>query len=163
MPQPEFDQLLLRPGSHDTPFWSGAEGAGSYVRNRWTNDRQLEMGQPAPRGRFVQLYLNGVYWGQYQLMERPNAAFMAGNFGGSKSDYDVLNAGQPIDGDDVAWQTLINSVGDIKAAYRPAEDPDWNAEEALHNWMILWEAGGRRVVADVISANCLACRQQLAQ
>ena len=107
----EFDQLILRPGSHDTPFWSGSEGVGTYIRNRWTNDRQLEMGQPAPRGRFVHLYLNGTYWGQYQLMERPNAAFMASNFGGDPGDYDVLNAGNPVDGDDVAWNALLDSIG----------------------------------------------------
>lgn len=106
----EFDQLILRPGSHDTPFWNGSEGVGAYIRNRWTNDRQLEMGQPAPRGRFVHLYLNGTYWGQYQLMERPNAAFMAANFGGDRNDYDVLNAGNPIDGDDVAWNALLESI-----------------------------------------------------
>ncbi len=108
----EFDQLILRAGSQDTPFWDGAEGPGVYIRNRWTNDRQLDMGQPAPRGRFVQLYLNGEYWGQYQLMERPNAAFMASNFGGDKSDYDVLNAGTPTDGDTVAWNALLDALGE---------------------------------------------------
>ena len=108
----EFDQLILRPGSHDTPFWDGAVGVGNYIRNRWTNDRQLDQGHPAPRGRFVQLYLNGVYWGQYQLLERANAAFMAANFGGDKSDYDVLNAGAAIDGDEVAWNALLDSLDD---------------------------------------------------
>ena len=150
----EFDQLLLRPGSHDTPFWSGSEGVGTYIRNRWTNDRQLEMGQPAPRGRFVQLYLNGVYWGQYQFMERPNAAFMAANFGGSKSDYDVLNAGRAVDGDDVAWNSLLDSIDDgydaiqeyldvvnyadyILLQFFGGNTVDWRAES---NWM----AGRRR-------------------
>ena len=61
---------------------------------------------------FVHLYLNGVYWGQYQLMERPNAAFMASNFGGDPSDYDALNAGSPIDGDDGAWKALLDGVDD---------------------------------------------------
>ncbi len=150
----EFDQLLLRPGSHDTPFWSGSQGAGSYIRNRWTNDRQLDMGHPAPRGRFVQLYLNGVYWGQYQLMERPNAAFMASNFGGSKSDYDVLNAGRAIDGDEESWNALLDSLDDgydavqqyldvvnyadyILLQFYGGNTVDWRSES---NWM----AGRRR-------------------
>ena len=78
------------------------------------------MGQPAPRGRFVHLYLNGTYWGQYHLMERPNAAFMASNFGGDKADYDVLNAGSPIggSGDIVAWNALIGAVDDGYDAVR---------------------------------------------
>ncbi len=145
----QFDQLLLRPGSHDTPFWTGSTGAGNYIRNRWASDRQLEMGQPAPRGQFVQLYLNGVYWGQYQLLERPNAAFMAANFGGDKSDYDVLNAGRVIDGDDVAWNALLDSLDDgydavqqyldvvnyadyILLEWFGGNDVDWRSES---NWM----------------------------
>ncbi len=106
----EFDQLLLRPGSHDAPFWNGAEGDGNYLRNRWVSDRQLEMGHPAPRGEFVHLYLNGVYWGQFHLMERPNAAFMASHFGGQPEDYDALNRGNPINGDDVAWNQLLDAI-----------------------------------------------------
>ena len=105
-----FDQLLLRAGSHDTPFWTGSSGGGNYIRNRWASDRQLEMGQPAPRGQFVQVYINGVYWGQFQLMERPNAGFMAENYGGEKDDYDVLNAGRAIDGSVDAWNQLLDSL-----------------------------------------------------
>lgn len=106
----QFDQLILRPGSHDTPFWNGSAGAGNYLRNRWTLDRQLEQGHVAPRGRFLHLYINGQYWGQYHLMERPNAAFMASHFGGSADDYDVLNAGQPIDGNADSWNALLDSL-----------------------------------------------------
>ena len=103
----EFEQLLLRTGSHDTFFWTHPDGGkGNYIRNRWAFDRQLEMGQPAPHGRFVHVYLNGEYWGQHELMERPNAAFMASYFGGFPEDYDALNAGTPVDGDAAAWQQL---------------------------------------------------------
>lgn len=108
----QFDQLLLRAGSHDTPFFAGSSGAGAYIRNRWANDRQLEMGQPAPRGRFVHVYVNGAYSGQYQLMERPNAAFMANQFGGSKDDYDAINAGRIVDGDLQAWNELLDVIDD---------------------------------------------------
>jgi hypothetical protein len=109
----QFDQLLLRAGAQDSLFTQDPTiGGSSYIRNRWAYDRQLEMRQPAPRGRFVHLYLNGTYWGTYELMERPNAAFMASVFGGDKADYDVLNAGTPIDGDDVAWKALLDAVDD---------------------------------------------------
>ena len=107
-----FDQLLLRPGSQDAPFWDATQIKSSYIRNRWASDRQLEMGQPGTRGQFVHLYLNGDYVGQWHLMERPNAAFMAENFGGDKDDYDVLNKGVPVDGDAQAWQELLSVMGD---------------------------------------------------
>ncbi len=112
-----FDNLLLQAGGHDSLFfkqgtqeWPGNPGPavaeGTYVRGRWFADRQLEMGQPAPRGRFVNVYFNGEYWGQYNLMERPNAAFMAENFGGDKEDYDALNKGIAIDGDLNAFNAM---------------------------------------------------------
>ena len=112
----EFDQIILRTGSHDTMFWThpGTGARGTFIRNRWISDRQLEMGQPAPRGRFVHVYINGRYWGQHQLMERPNAAFMASYFGGDKDDYDALNSGNPIDGDKAAWNAMVASKGDYQ-------------------------------------------------
>ena len=103
----EFNQILLRSGSHDTWFWTHpAGGRGNYVRNRWAFDRQLEMGQPAPHGRFVQVFINGRYWGMHHLMERPNADFMASYEGGRSFEYDAVNAGTPINGDNRAWRKL---------------------------------------------------------
>ena len=72
----EFDQILLRTGSHDNWFWTHpAGGRGNYTRNRWAFDRQLETGQPAPHGRYVQVFINGEYHGLHHLMERPNSDF----------------------------------------------------------------------------------------
>lgn len=107
----QFDQFLLRSGSHDTPFGVNYGGDGTYIRNRWAQDVQLEMGHLAPRGRFVNVFLNGEYWGFYHLTERPNAAFMASHLGGDPDEYDALNAGSPIDGDLEAWHRLLDSIG----------------------------------------------------
>ncbi len=87
-----FDQILLRSGSHDTVFYDNGT-KGIYVRNRWIFDRQLEMGNPAPRGRYVHLYINGTYWGQYHLMERPNAAFMASSIAAGRG----ISGGRSVD------------------------------------------------------------------
>ncbi|MFT5526743.1 MAG: hypothetical protein ACI9HK_004723, partial [Pirellulaceae bacterium] len=84
----DFKQLLLRSGSHDNFYWVHPSGArGNYVRGRWAFDRQLEMGHVAPQGEFHHVYVNGEYHGQFHLMERPNADFMASYFGGTASDY----------------------------------------------------------------------------
>ena len=104
----EFNQILLRSGAHDSAVWH--EGA-AYIRNRWASDRQLEMGHSSPRGRFVHVYQNGEYEGLYEMMERPNSSFMASYFGGTEDDYDVINAGSIVDGDDLAWNALINAIG----------------------------------------------------
>ncbi|UCG58868.1 MAG: CotH kinase family protein, partial [Phycisphaerales bacterium] len=117
----EFDQILLRSGSHDAMYWvqPGTGAKGIFIRNRWIFDRQLEMGQPAPRGRFVHLYINGVYWGQYHLMERPNGPFMASYFGGGKDDYDTVKGDYGslhiLNGDSTAWYEMLASTSDYRA------------------------------------------------
>ncbi len=143
----EFDQFLLRSGSHDTMFYTNGT-RGIYIRNRWISNAQLEMGQPAPRGQFVHVYINGTYWGQFQLMERPNAALMASYFGGDKEDYDALNAGTPVDGNLAAWNAMANAAGNYAALqqymdvvnyadymitqFYSGNDWDWNHYQ---NWM----------------------------
>ncbi len=108
-----FDQIILRSGSHDGAFYRHGNGTrGVFIRGRWAFDRQIERGYAAPRGQFVHVYINGEYWGQHNLMERPNADFMAENFGGEKEDYDALNKGQPIDGDLTRWNAMVAAVND---------------------------------------------------
>jgi hypothetical protein len=105
----KFDSLDLRSGSHDM------EMRGAYLSNRFTDNTMLEMGHLNPHGRFVHLFINGVYWGQYHLRERWSAAMAADYFGGEKSDYEAINGnanvggwapGLPADGDGRGWQTI---------------------------------------------------------
>lgn len=109
----EFDQIILRTGSHDTWFWTHPSGHGGiFIRGRWAFDRQLEAGNVAPRGRWVHVYINGTYHGMHHLMERPNGAFMASYLGGQKEDYEALNAGSPIDGDKSTWNAMKGVLND---------------------------------------------------
>lgn len=103
--------------------WS-RDGGITYnaLREIWSRDTQLAMGQPATRGRFVQLFLNGIYWGLHQIQERADASFGASYLGGDKDDYDViksagLDAAKTVestdgyfttlpDGSDSAWKKL---------------------------------------------------------
>ena len=111
----DFDQIILRTGSHDNWFWTHPSGHGGvYVRGRWCFDRQLEAGNVAPRGRWVHVYLNGTYHGLHHLMERPNAAFMASYLGGEKENYEALNAGTPINGDKSTWNAMKGVLGDYQ-------------------------------------------------
>ena len=100
-PVDEFDALSLRSGSHDM------QQRGAYMSNRFVDDTLLDMGQLAPHGRFVHVYINGDYWGQYHLRERWHAAMFARYFGGEKNDYEAINGdnsgseflpGNPYDG-----------------------------------------------------------------
>lgn len=77
------------------------------AKDQFARELQLKMGQPAVRGRFVHVFLNGLYWGMYNLTERPDAAYMEEYFGGDKEDYDALNSLEPVDGDSLAWYKMV--------------------------------------------------------
>ncbi|MDA7888500.1 lamin tail domain-containing protein [Akkermansiaceae bacterium] len=110
-PAGQFDAVELRAGNHDMA------ARGAYLSNRFTDDSMMDMGQIAPHGRFVHVYLNGLYWGQYHLRERWNAAMLSEYFGGTKADYEAINAnntgnqfleGEVFDGTGVYWNETIS-------------------------------------------------------
>ncbi|HEY3392942.1 MAG TPA: lamin tail domain-containing protein, partial [Lacipirellulaceae bacterium] len=60
------------------------------IQDQFTADLQNLTGGYSVHGRFVHLYLNGLYWGMYYLHERPDDAFAASYMGGDNDDYDVI-------------------------------------------------------------------------
>ena len=54
---------------------------------------QIAMTGYGPRGTFVHLYLNGLYWGLYNPVERPESSFWADTFGGGKDFFKRLQRG----------------------------------------------------------------------
>lgn len=125
----EFDAFDIQCSQNYSWSFHG-DPAHNGLREIWSRDTQLALGHPATRGRFVHLYLNGVYWGLYQLQERAEAAFGATYLGGNKEDFDVIkHTGSPggytteatdgefltrPDGTDAAWKKLWNAT---RAAY----------------------------------------------
>ena len=61
-----------------------------YVQDQVVADLQNLAGGYAPHGTYVNLYLDGVYWGIYYVHERPDDSFAAAYLGGDKEDYDVI-------------------------------------------------------------------------
>jgi hypothetical protein len=108
----ELDSLILRAGCNNTWLhWSGTERhRGEFIRDQWMRDTLRAMGHPSAAGLFVHLYLNGLYWGLYNLTERPDAAFAAEHFGGSAKKYDAFNADKVVEGDREAWNELMKRV-----------------------------------------------------
>jgi hypothetical protein len=106
-----FDNLIL--DAHLNYTWIhptiDQRTRADYLRDRFISDLQLALGSLAPRGRFVHLYLNGLYWGIYELHERPDEHFAADYLGGRDEDYDVLkhNGGDVVSGDAEAWNQMF--------------------------------------------------------
>lgn len=105
----EFQSLILRAGCNNTWLhWSGEERRrGDYLRDQWMRETYAAMGRPSARGRFVHLFLNGLYWGLYNLVERPDEHFAAAHLGGKPRDLDARNADNLLAGDDTAWRELF--------------------------------------------------------
>lgn len=110
----EFDQIDLRTAQNYS--WAfGGDDNNTFLREESTRQALLDMGQPGSRVRYCHLYLNGQYWGLYNLDERTEASFSETYFGGTKEEYDVVKAEQEAgytigatDGNLAAWQDLWN-------------------------------------------------------
>ncbi len=145
-PADTHDALNLRSGSHDSVFYLASQA--QYLRNRWMDESQLEMGHIAPHGRSGHAFLNGVYAGVYHVRERFNAAFLAEYLGGDEDDYEAVNGGNVIDGTGTAWSQVNALAGDYEGVrawldvenlldylilnYYAANAWDWLY---YHNWM----------------------------
>lgn len=111
----QFDKLDLR--TFQNYSWSfGGDPSGVFIRDVFSRDTQLAMGQQGERGDYCFLYINGMFWGIYNSDERPEAAFGSTYWGGERENYDVIKveAGpytiNATDGNMDAWTQLYNQA-----------------------------------------------------
>ena len=112
-PVDSLDTLQLRAMFNNSWIhWnSGQRSRGSMIRDQWARDCLLEMGdQTAGRGSYVNLYLNGIYWGVYNIHERQEASHYAAYFGGDSERIDALSSGAAVDGDKNSWNALHSQI-----------------------------------------------------
>ncbi len=111
-----FDTLVLRMDSNDGYAWDAAGSRAQYARDEFGRQSQAALGQVSSHGTRVHLYINGVYWGIYNPVERPDASFAASYYGGEKEEWDAINSGSATDGDMTAWNTLVSLSQAVAAA-----------------------------------------------
>ena len=88
-----FDNFDLR--TFQNYSWHiGDKDRAIFLRDQFNRDLQLAMGQPAARGEFCHLFINGQYWGLYNTCERIKASFGKSYFGGNKEEYDSIKKGR---------------------------------------------------------------------
>jgi hypothetical protein len=111
-PVESFDSLVLRSqGSRGWNDFRPSIEQTCYIRDAWARYTEQAMGKLTTSSTYVHLYLNGLYWGLYNPVERPDAEFMNEHLGGPEEDYDALNARvgniEVIDGSRADWDALI--------------------------------------------------------
>ncbi|MBN1673758.1 MAG: CotH kinase family protein, partial [Kiritimatiellae bacterium] len=98
-----YGKIFLRMQHNE---WYGKWGTGyygtdgiSFMRDETVRAAFTAMRGYGTRGTFMHVYLNGMYWGVYNPMERPDARWAADYFGGAKSDWFAANMEiEPYDG-----------------------------------------------------------------
>jgi len=115
----EFNSLVLRGGYNyswallGTAYASHVEGRlkAQYLQDPWTKVTQLEMGHPSSHQKFVHLYLNGLYWGLYNLSEEYTNDFMESYMAGKEIEFDVIKEKQTVtSGTITAWNALNSQM-----------------------------------------------------
>lgn len=108
-----FDSIVLRAGYGNTWLHRSASERryALLIRDIWAKDTQQDMGYPAGHGRYVHLFLNGMYWGIYNPTERLDTEFAERYMGGDESEYDIIkDYGELVDGEITSWNTMVNMM-----------------------------------------------------
>jgi hypothetical protein len=108
-----FDTVQLRAEYNNSWIhWSPSQrDRGMMIRDQWARDSLIAMGQrDGGHGRYVCLYLNGLFWGIYNLHERAEAAHYAAWQGGAEDDYDARNGSGTVNGTTRAWNAMRSAV-----------------------------------------------------
>lgn len=107
-----FDGLVLRAGFNDGLLYGelARQGRYSFSVDDLARHSQIAMTGFGARGLFVHLYLNGLYWGLYNPVERPESSYWSDWFGGSKDDYYARNHSGTVDGDATWYNGLISAA-----------------------------------------------------
>ncbi len=148
-PVEEFDRLQLRGGSDDAMTATSGTANILYMRQRFMENVQLELGEISSHGRFMHMYVNGEYYGQWHLQERPDAHFHASYYGGDNCDFDVINkqvaVGSCPDANLDAWNTAFALRGTY-ASVKNYVDVENLANYALMNIWADGNSGGNEDV-----------------
>lgn len=138
--------------SHEGGFGSSI-GQAEYMRDEFSRRTMIDMGEPGAHGTFVHLYLNGLYWGMYNLHERPDDAFAAEHMGGSRSEWDIITGGtrgtnttRVKAGDKDAWNAMISLAqrGGLDRPERYEEIQQFvDIDNLIHYMLAVYYAGNR--------------------
>lgn len=115
----EFDQLVVR--CHFGNAWQhwleSNRQKAQYTRDVWARRMQRKMGRTSVNALYVNLFLNGMYWGIYNIGERVDERFGKDHLGGKKSDIDVIkveedggNHLEAAEGDMEAWNLMVETA-----------------------------------------------------
>lgn len=159
----EYNSLVLRCFFNNSwTCWDESAARAQYTRDMWVRMMQRNLGWEYVKGLYAHVFINGLYWGIYNITEHIDEHFAKNHFGGKKSDYDVLKV-EELDnyavvassGDLVAYNELLllcdnayqNDIyyriqgKDPNGSINPAFEPLLNIDEFIDYMLINQYAG----------------------
>ncbi|MCK6521750.1 CotH kinase family protein [Myxococcota bacterium] len=141
-PVDRFDSIVLRAGGSKTWLDFRDPAAAQYLHDAFARDTARDMGVIDGHATYVHLYLNGLYWGLYMPVERPDAGFAEEYYGGDDADYDAINrrttTNEAIDGDLEAYNTMLALAdADLSDDANVAALEQYLDIDGLIDWMLI--------------------------
>ena len=125
----KFDKLVLRAGFNDAfVYVNEAQDpdiqtyTAKYIGDQVVRNLHRDMGQPIAHGNWSLLYLNGQFWGLYNLTERIDLQYFQ-SYSDDEADWDVVEK-------DVGWDAM-----GIWHSRERARDGDYGAWLENQNWI----------------------------
>jgi hypothetical protein len=106
----EFDDLILRAGNHRSWANMSAPARTTYTEDEYVRDTQIAMTGQGTHGMFVHLYINGIYWGLYNLVERLDEGYGEAYFNSKKGDYFSMSNNRVKSGDATRWSYMLDTL-----------------------------------------------------
>ncbi|MBN1672207.1 MAG: fibronectin type III domain-containing protein, partial [Kiritimatiellae bacterium] len=138
-----FGKIFLRGGMNQSWAALGNEET-AYARDAWSMVTQIAMSGIGPHTTYCHLYINGLYWGLYQPLERPDARFMADYRGGAKGDWDSNNMAGLVSGNATRWNKIWQDLGtrDLSGTSNYNEMAAYLNVRHFADYVIQWWASG---------------------
>lgn len=147
-----YDRLVLRAGYNDS--WQCSDvtrclGETVYVRDQLVRELHGAMGQVVAEGRWAVVYLNGEYWGLYNLTERIDEDFLATHFDASEW-YANSASGEIVPGSSHQWLLFadwitaadLSDVAQYEQAVQQLDIENFTSYFLLNIWAQNWDWPG---------------------
>ncbi|MCP4195070.1 MAG: hypothetical protein GY768_31100, partial [Planctomycetaceae bacterium] len=134
-PIDRYDNITLDGVLNHSWLHSGQHNQPQYIQDQYVADLHNEMGGYSPYGRYMHVYLNGLYWGMYYVHDRPDHAWSSQLFGGEKEEYHAVKHS----GDNVISNGNGKSARSSYNAMESAARSVQNDSGDLGKWEVLQE------------------------
>ncbi|WP_162549815.1 chitobiase/beta-hexosaminidase C-terminal domain-containing protein [Hymenobacter nivis] len=137
-------KIVLRAGNNRSWARNWNPDRTAYTHDEWYRESQQAISGEGGRGTFVHLYVNGLYWGLYNPVERTDEGMLANYFGGANADWMALDQDSIRSGDGTRFNylttTLVNQ--DLRVPANYAQFQQYLDVTKFCDYLILtWMAG----------------------